>query len=144
MHLTAAPFWVEKPTNLILAPEETGRLVCRSDGVPRPTISWFMNGDPIEGRITFDKFFGESKNSNDIFSCVSDALPQSNRLVAGDTITLRSVTTENTGVYQCNASNQYGYLLANAFVNVLRKSYFCVSFCIKNLFTSRKLKHEVI
>uniref|UniRef100_A0A8C8A588 Neurofascin n=1 Tax=Oryzias sinensis TaxID=183150 RepID=A0A8C8A588_9TELE len=95
----AAPFWVEKPTNLILAPEETGRLVCRSDGVPRPTISWFMNGDPIE-----------------------DAMQQSNRLVAGDTITLRSVTAENTAVYQCNASNQYGYLLANAFVNVLHST----------------------
>lgn len=35
---------------------------------------------------------------------------------------LRSVTTLNNAVYQCNASNQYGYLLANAFVNVLRKS----------------------
>lgn len=54
-------------------------------------------------------------------------MQQSNRLVAGDTITLRSVTAENTAVYQCNASNQYGYLLANAFVNVLRKySFVCV------------------
>lgn len=48
MYLTAAPFWLEKPTNLVLAPEQNGRLVCRSDGVPRPTINWFYNGDPIE------------------------------------------------------------------------------------------------
>lgn len=42
--------------------------------------------------------------------------------VSGETLVLRGVTTLNNAVYQCNASNQYGYLLANAFVNVLRKS----------------------
>ncbi|TDH10291.1 hypothetical protein EPR50_G00073480 [Perca flavescens] len=96
VRVKAAPFWLEKPTDLVLAPEENGRLVCRSDGAPRPTISWFINGEPIE-----------------------TATPQPNRQVAGDTLTLRSVTAENTAVYQCNASNQYGYLMANAFVNVL-------------------------
>ena len=49
--LAAAPFWLEKPRDLILAPEENGRLVCRSDGAPRPTISWFINGEPIDGRF---------------------------------------------------------------------------------------------
>lgn len=48
LQLTAAPFWLEKPTDLVLAPEESGRLVCRSDGAPRPTVSWFINGEPIE------------------------------------------------------------------------------------------------
>ena len=41
--------------------------------------------------------------------------------MAGDTLSFRGVTMENTGVYQCNASNQFGYLLANAYVNVLRE-----------------------
>lgn len=57
--------------------------------------------------------------------CSSGATPQPNRQVSGDTMTLRSVTTLNNGVYQCNASNQYGYLLANAFVNVLRELPLC-------------------
>uniref|UniRef100_A0A3Q3FAY1 Neural cell adhesion molecule L1 n=1 Tax=Labrus bergylta TaxID=56723 RepID=A0A3Q3FAY1_9LABR len=92
----AAPFWLEKPTDLVLAPEENGHLVCRSDGIPRPTISWFINGEPIE-----------------------TSTPQPNRQVSGDTLILRGVTAANNAVYQCNASNQYGYLLANAFVNVL-------------------------
>ncbi|XP_037629766.1 neurofascin isoform X1 [Sebastes umbrosus] len=96
VRVKAAPFWLEKPTDLVLAPEENGRLVCRSDGAPRPTISWFINGEPIE-----------------------TATPQPNRQVSGDTLTLRSVTAANSAVYQCNASNQYGYLMANAFVNVL-------------------------
>uniref|UniRef100_A0A3Q3AAE9 Neurofascin n=1 Tax=Kryptolebias marmoratus TaxID=37003 RepID=A0A3Q3AAE9_KRYMA len=96
VRVKAAPFWLEKPTDLILAPEENGRLVCRSDGAPRPTISWFINGEPIE-----------------------TAPVQPNRQTSGETITFRSVSAENTAVYQCNASNEYGYLLANAFVNVL-------------------------
>ncbi|XP_042264041.1 neurofascin isoform X2 [Thunnus albacares] len=96
VRVKAAPFWLEKPTDLVLAPEENGRLVCRSDGAPRPTISWFINGEPIE-----------------------TATPQPNRQVSGDTLTLRSVTAADTAVYQCNASNQYGYLLANALINVL-------------------------
>ncbi|XP_032438808.1 neurofascin isoform X3 [Xiphophorus hellerii] len=96
VRVRAAPFWLERPTNLILAPEENGQLVCRSDGAPRPTISWSINGEPIE-----------------------TSTPQSNRQVSGETITFRSVSTENTAVYQCNASNEHGYLLANAFVNVL-------------------------
>uniref|UniRef100_A0A3Q2WRR5 Neurofascin n=1 Tax=Haplochromis burtoni TaxID=8153 RepID=A0A3Q2WRR5_HAPBU len=96
VRVKATPFWLEKPTNLILAPEENGRLVCRADGAPRPTISWFINGEPIE-----------------------TATPLPNRQVSGEALIFRSVTTENTAVYQCNASNQYGYLLANAFINVL-------------------------
>ena len=50
MYLTAAPFWLEKPTDLVLAPEENGEMVCRADGVPRPTTSWFINGEPIESK----------------------------------------------------------------------------------------------
>ncbi|KAK5863915.1 hypothetical protein PBY51_000902 [Eleginops maclovinus] len=96
VRVKAAPFWLEKPTDLVLAPEENGRLVCQSDGAPRPTVSWFINGEPIE-----------------------TATPQANRQVSGDTLILRSVTVENTAVYQCNASNQFGYVMANAFVNVL-------------------------
>uniref|UniRef100_A0A8C8J769 Neurofascin n=1 Tax=Oncorhynchus tshawytscha TaxID=74940 RepID=A0A8C8J769_ONCTS len=96
VQIKVAPFWLEKPCNLVLAPEENARLVCRSDGIPRPSIRWFINGDSIE---------------------YATLVP--NRQVSGDTITFHSVTVANTGVYQCNASNQYGYLFANAYISVL-------------------------
>lgn len=53
--------------------------------------------------------------------------------MSGDTLTLRAVTAENTAVYQCNVSNEFGYLLANAFVNVLRKLPIPLSNAIKSV-----------
>uniref|UniRef100_A0A3B3Y3L8 Neurofascin homolog (chicken) a n=1 Tax=Poecilia mexicana TaxID=48701 RepID=A0A3B3Y3L8_9TELE len=96
VQVKAAPYWLDKPTNLVLAPEENGRLVCRANGNPKPNIQWLMNGEPLNKTPT-----------------------SANREVLGDTILFRGVQIGSSAVYQCNASNQHGYLLANAFVSVL-------------------------
>ncbi|XP_037303949.2 neurofascin homolog (chicken) a isoform X2 [Pungitius pungitius] len=96
VQVKAAPYWLDKPSNVVLAPEENGRLVCRANGNPKPNIQWLINGQPIE------------------------STPHStSRQMFGDTIIFRSVQMGSSAVYQCNASNQHGYLLANAFVSVL-------------------------
>ncbi|MBN3322377.1 NRCAM protein, partial [Atractosteus spatula] len=92
----AAPYWIGAPKNLILAPNETGLLTCRAQGNPKPSITWLMNGIPIE-----------------------NSPADTSRKVEDDTIIFSDVRTGSSAVYQCNASNEYGYLLANAFVNVL-------------------------
>ncbi|KAM6895813.1 neuronal cell adhesion molecule a isoform 2-T2 [Xenentodon cancila] len=92
----ASPFWVSAPRNLILAPNETGILTCRVNGTPKPTISWFVNGVPIE-----------------------NAPEDHSRKVDEDTVVISNVQSGSSAVYQCNASNEFGYLMANAFVNVL-------------------------
>lgn len=56
-----------------------------------------------------------------LLSPTKAATEEPNRQVSGDTLTFRGVSTSNNAVYQCNASNEHGYLLANAFVIVLRK-----------------------
>ncbi|XP_026162932.1 neurofascin homolog (chicken) a isoform X5 [Mastacembelus armatus] len=96
VQVKAAPYWLDKPTDLVLAPDENGRLVCRANGNPKPNIQWLVNGEPIDS---------------------SPINP--NRQVLGDTIIFRSVQMGSSAVYQCNASNEHGYLLANAFVSVL-------------------------
>ncbi|XP_056414063.1 neurofascin isoform X7 [Hyla sarda] len=96
VRVKAAPFWLDRPKDLILAPGENGRLVCRANGNPKPTIQWMMNGEPI-----------------------SVTEPNPNFEVAGDTIIFREVQSGNSAVFQCNASNAHGYLLANAFINIL-------------------------
>ncbi|KAM8915900.1 neurofascin homolog (chicken) a isoform 6-T12 [Spinachia spinachia] len=96
VQVKAAPYWLDKPSNVVLAPEENSRLVCRANGNPKPNIQWLINGQPIE------------------------STPHStSRQMFGDTIIFRSVQMGTSAVYQCNASNQHGYLLANAFVSVL-------------------------
>ncbi|XP_074920967.1 neurofascin isoform X13 [Chelonoidis abingdonii] len=96
VRVKAAPYWLDEPQNLILAPGEDGRLVCRANGNPKPTIQWLVNGEPIEA-----------------------APPNPSREVAGDTIVFRDTQIGSSAVYQCNASNEHGYLLANAFVSIL-------------------------
>ncbi|XP_077090636.1 neuronal cell adhesion molecule a isoform X17 [Siphateles boraxobius] len=92
----AAPFWISAPQNLILAPKENGMLTCRVGGNPQPKVTWSVNGIPIEN------------SHND-----------PSRKIKDEEIILSDVQTGSSAVYQCNASNEYGYLLTNAFVSVL-------------------------
>ncbi|XP_066543231.1 neuronal cell adhesion molecule a isoform X4 [Amia ocellicauda] len=94
--IKSAPYWITAPKNLILAPKETGVLTCRANGIPKPSITWTMNGISIE-----------------------NSPKDPSRKVEDDSIIFTDVQTGSSAVYQCNASNEYGYLLANAFVNVL-------------------------
>ncbi|XP_030076419.1 neurofascin isoform X7 [Microcaecilia unicolor] len=96
VYVKAAPYWLDEPKNLVLAPGESGRLVCRANGTPKPVIQWLVNGEAIE-----------------------TAPENPNREVAGDTLMFRDSQIGSSAVYQCNASNEHGYLLANAFVNIL-------------------------
>ncbi|XP_049579481.1 neuronal cell adhesion molecule isoform X11 [Syngnathus scovelli] len=93
----AAPYWISgAPRNLVLAPGENGVVMCRASGTPKPNIQWAMNAVPIE-----------------------NAPKDPSRKVEDDTIIFTDVQMGSSAVYQCNVSNQHGYLLANAFVNVL-------------------------
>ncbi|XP_037539566.1 neuronal cell adhesion molecule isoform X2 [Nematolebias whitei] len=93
----AAPYWISgPPRNLVLSPGENGGLTCRASGIPKPFIMWTMNGIPIE-----------------------NSPPDADRKVEDDMIIFTNVQTGSSAVYQCNVSNEYGYLLSNAFINVL-------------------------
>lgn len=50
---------------------------------------------------------------------IIDAPEDHSRKVDDDTVILSNVQSGSSAVYQCNASNEFGYLMANAFVNVL-------------------------
>nr|XP_055044422.1 neurofascin isoform X2 [Misgurnus anguillicaudatus] len=96
VRVKSVPFWVEKPESLVLSRDDGGSIVCRADGIPRPQIQWMVNGEPI------------------------DEAPKSpGRQVLGDTLTFRSVVPDSVAVFQCNASNPYGYIMANAFLAVM-------------------------
>ena len=51
--------------------------------------------------------------------CVLPDDPQNNRRVLDDTVVLLNAGPEDTAVYQCDASNGHGRLLANANIMVM-------------------------
>ncbi|XP_016104092.1 neurofascin-like [Sinocyclocheilus grahami] len=96
VRVKSVPFWAEKPESLVLSRDDSGSIVCRADGIPRPQMQWLVNGEPI-----------------------SDAPKSPGRQVSGDTLMFRAVVPDSAAVFQCNASNQYGYIMANAFLAVM-------------------------
>ncbi|KHN73747.1 Neuroglian [Toxocara canis] len=101
MHVdvTAAPFWeFEAPLDVDQPEESTAELHCIASGNPTPIIQWYMNGQPLH------------------------EVPENNRRLILDGGRILRITKldhdVDTAVYQCNASNPFGYIFANAFVNV--------------------------
>uniref|UniRef100_A0A3P8TXX1 Neural cell adhesion molecule L1 n=1 Tax=Amphiprion percula TaxID=161767 RepID=A0A3P8TXX1_AMPPE len=92
----AAPYWVKEPQNLRYAPGETVRLDCLAEGIPKPDVTWSINGKPIT-----------DVSSDPRLSFPSGAL------------VLRDVEFSDNAVYQCEASNRHGSILINSFLFVV-------------------------
>ncbi|XP_067855020.1 neural cell adhesion molecule L1-like protein isoform X1 [Heptranchias perlo] len=94
--VAAAPYWIKKPRNKVYFSEENAELECEVGGQPKPEVQWKVNG----------KLLSETK-------------PTINRKVSQGVITLTNLQLNDSVVYQCEASNKHGSILANAIVNVL-------------------------
>ncbi|XP_074134683.1 neural cell adhesion molecule L1 isoform X2 [Sminthopsis crassicaudata] len=93
----AAPYWLQEPESLVLAPGETARLNCQVQGRPRPMVTWRINGVSLENLTRDDKL-----------------------RVQGGALILSNVQPNDTMVTQCEARNKHGLLLANAYIFVVQ------------------------
>ncbi|XP_056665381.1 neural cell adhesion molecule L1 isoform X2 [Monodelphis domestica] len=93
----AAPYWLQEPESLVLAPGETARLNCQVQGRPRPMVTWRINGVSLENLTRDDKL-----------------------RVQGGALILSNVQPNDTMVTQCEARNKHGLLLANAYISVVQ------------------------
>ncbi|XP_057363255.1 neural cell adhesion molecule L1-like protein isoform X5 [Manis pentadactyla] len=89
------PHWTKKPQSGVYSTGSSGILLCEAEGQPEPTIKWRVNGSPAE-KYPF----------------------------AGDVISPREISFTNlqpnhTAVYQCEASNVHGTILANVNIDVV-------------------------
>ncbi|KAG7278462.1 hypothetical protein CRUP_038757 [Coryphaenoides rupestris] len=89
------PYWVETPQSLLYTPGESVRLHCQADGIPTPTITWSINGQPI-----------------------TDVDKEPRWTVRHGVFILREAVLADTAVYQCEATNAHGSILHNAYIYV--------------------------
>ncbi|XP_030623636.1 neural cell adhesion molecule L1.1 [Chanos chanos] len=92
----AAPYWSKEPKSQLYAPGETVKLDCQAEGIPKPSVTWSMNGQPI-----------------------SDIDVERRRTISDGTLILRDAKYGDTAVYQCQASNKHGTILVNTYIHVI-------------------------
>ena len=93
---SAVPYFTIEPEVENAAEDETIEFECAAEGAPGPIIKWIHNGKPIE-----------------------EAPPNPRRSLEGNKIVLRNIVKTDTGNYGCNASNSFGYVYKDVYVNVL-------------------------
>ncbi|XP_031680751.1 neural cell adhesion molecule L1-like protein isoform X13 [Oncorhynchus kisutch] len=89
------PKWVSEPESQLSTIGSDVHIKCSATGTPQPTIQWRVNGKPLK------------------------EVPASNRKVLDDTIVLHNAKSIDSAVYQCEASNRHGTLLANANIMIM-------------------------
>uniref|UniRef100_A0ACB8EHA9 Uncharacterized protein n=1 Tax=Sphaerodactylus townsendi TaxID=933632 RepID=A0ACB8EHA9_9SAUR len=89
------PSWVEKPQSRVYSIGENLVLLCKAIGNPEPTIKWRRNGLPL----------GDMKPSRG--------------MITTREISITQLQLQDSAVYQCEATNKHGTILATANVDVL-------------------------
>ncbi|NXS93504.1 NCHL1 protein, partial [Jacana jacana] len=94
VHVEEPPRWIKEPEGGVYSVGTNLVLLCEAIGNPEPTIQWKLNGMPIDSRT----FRGR---------------------ISAREISLTNLQLHDSAVYQCEASNKHGTILASANVNVL-------------------------
>ncbi|XP_037656428.1 neural cell adhesion molecule L1-like protein isoform X3 [Choloepus didactylus] len=89
------PRWTKKPQSGVYSTGSSGILLCEAEGEPQPTIKWRINGSPIDDH------------------------PVAGDIIFPSEISFTNLQPNHTAVYQCEASNVHGTILANANIDVV-------------------------
>ncbi|KAL0978653.1 hypothetical protein UPYG_G00173500 [Umbra pygmaea] len=89
------PQWLSEPESQLSMIGSEVHIKCSASGTPQPTIQWMVNGKSLE------------------------EVPAFNRKVFDDTIVLHNAKSTDSAIYQCEASNRHGTLLANANIMIM-------------------------
>ncbi|KAI3381164.1 hypothetical protein SNEBB_009539 [Seison nebaliae] len=97
VNVRSAPFWINKPTSQNIAIGDDTEFNCRAGGDPKPQYRWYKNGRKLKNS---DRKYLISETKLIIMDAVEDL---------------------DAAVFQCNASNEYGYVFENFYLNVLNQ-----------------------
>jgi hypothetical protein len=98
------------PRNYNASVGEYVKVNCSAYAIPAATVQWFKNGDPIDPMNPPSKKF---QFSDDLKTLTFGPLCKDNCSGRNDLMVL-----------QCNASNTYGYVLGNGYINVFVRTNF--------------------
>ncbi|XP_068940181.1 neural cell adhesion molecule L1-like protein isoform X4 [Petaurus breviceps papuanus] len=90
------PRWTKKPESAVYSIGSSGILLCEAEGEPAPEIEWKINGLPVDQEH-----------------------PLPGMVFFPGEISFVNMQLNHTGVYQCEATNVHGKILATANINVL-------------------------
>ncbi|NXB86997.1 NCHL1 protein, partial [Vidua chalybeata] len=94
VHVEEPPQWLKKPEGGVYSVGTNLVLLCEAIGNPEPSIQWKLNGMPIDGTT----FRGR---------------------ISTREISLTNLQLQDSAVFQCEATNKHGTILASANINVL-------------------------
>ncbi|NXF09670.1 NCHL1 protein, partial [Smithornis capensis] len=94
VHVEEPPQWLKKPEGGVYSVGTNLVLLCEAIGNPEPSIRWKLNGMPMDSRT----FRGR---------------------ISTREISLTNLQLQDSAVFQCEASNKHGTILASANINVL-------------------------
>ncbi|XP_006868719.1 PREDICTED: neural cell adhesion molecule L1-like protein-like isoform X3 [Chrysochloris asiatica] len=89
------PRWTKRPQSGVYSTGSSCILMCEAEGVPQPTITWKVNGAPYANH------------------------PFPDNVVFPREISFSNLQPNHTAVFQCEASNAHGTILANANIDVV-------------------------
>ncbi|KAL9959422.1 hypothetical protein ACROYT_G032745 [Oculina patagonica] len=85
--MEAKPEWILKPQDTTAGSNTTVTLPCIGYGIPRPTYTWFLNGKPL--------------------------IWTNRHNITGGNLTIKDLTRQDSGMYQCFVNNKHGQLHAD-------------------------------
>ena len=101
--LKSKPYWVEEPQDIETSIGATAYFRCVANGEPAPEYKWFINGVKLEDSThpTYKSKRFRKPNDNEV--------------------SIIHLEKTDVMVLQCNASNSFGYVFGDFYLNVLKE-----------------------
>ncbi|KAL5014246.1 hypothetical protein ScPMuIL_008516 [Solemya velum] len=101
LRVESHPYWIQEPKYIEVDVGGNATFICEAGGTPAPWLYLFVNGVPLadvtDPQIVSGQFLKQSKQN----------------------ITLVNLAPGDAMVIQCNATNRYGYIFSDVYLNVL-------------------------
>ncbi|RUS85660.1 hypothetical protein EGW08_006536 [Elysia chlorotica] len=107
IRVVSAAYFTEEPKDVEISVGGNAEFLCSADGIPPPSIEWFINGESLETAIERDKRLQDPKKFQ--------------ASVQGQ-LKFYNVAKTDYMVIQCNASNIHGYVFSDVYLNVLEEA----------------------